>query len=160
MASQFQSKADLHWDSTCGTVHDEVGEIGGIMSITYGSGSRSRGRVVTVGSRYPVGYTPGGVTPSDARIVMYRKDAVAWIKQLKDRHAPTKVCDVRIDFRIKLAPLDEEGSSLPAEVDSFTALINPPEGLGFDRGREADAIQVEIPLFIVSKVLIDGVEMD
>lgn len=156
MASQFLDKADQHWDPTCCTLEDEFGEIAGVANVTYSAGTRSRGRVLAIGSRFPVGDTPGGMTPGEGRITMNRRDAVAWWRQMKDAYAPSRVGDVKKTFKAVWAPLDEEASQLAAEVDSFDAKIDPPEGLGADRAQESTPSMVEFKLFILGPIKFGG----
>lgn len=157
MASQFQDKSDLHFDSTTGTIEDEYGEIPGVQRFSYSGGQRQRGRVETVGSDFPVGYTPGKKTPGEAEIVMYRRDFVAWWKRMADDYDPTPVDKKVKTFKIAYAPLDEEDSELPAEVDSFKALLDPPEGFGSDRTQGEAPLMVTVKLFVLSKLKVDGV---
>lgn len=160
MASQLQSKADLHWDSTCCTIEDEFGEIPGVINVTYGAGQRNRGRVMAIGSRFPVGDTPGDVMPDEARITMNRRDAVAWYKRMADAYAPSRVGDRKKTFKIVWAPLDEEASQLPAEVDSFEAKVDPPAGLNVDRGQAGQPSTVEFKLFILGPIKFGGVRVE
>lgn len=160
MASQFLDKADQHWDATCVTVEDEFGEIPGVITVSYSGGTRSRGRVLAIGSRFPVGDTPGGMMPGEARLTMNRRDAVAWFKKMADAYAPSRVGDIKKTFKVVYSPLDEEASQLAAEVDSFDAKVDPPEGLGADRGQESTPLQVEIKLFVLGPIKYGGTRVE
>lgn len=159
MASLYSEKADLHFDATTGTISDEFGEIGGVMSVSYTPPQRNRGRVVTVGHRLPSGWTPGALAPGEARITMYRRDAMTWLLINKSAYGPRSWGDIPKTFIVTYAPIDEESSQLPAQVDSFMGLLNPPGDLSFDRGQEGGPLMVEIPIFLVGPMTLHGTQI-
>jgi len=159
MASRFEGKSELHFDATTGTVEDEFGEIAGVQSVMYAPPKRARARVVVVGSRLPVGYTPGTLTPGEGKLVMYRKDAMAYVKRNNDSYGERAWGERRKLFKTIYAPLDEETSLLLAQIDTFEGLLDPPGDLSFDRSREADALMVEIPIFLTGPMTINGVRI-
>lgn len=159
MASQFPARNEMHFDSTTGTVADIGGEIAGVQSVSYQPPKRNRGRVVVVGSRMPVGWTPGGFTPGEGKLMMYRKDAMIYLKARKDLFGARSWGDIPLQFTITYAPLDEETGLLLPQVDSFLALLDPPDNLGFDRTQESQPIMVDIPLFMIGPMFLNGVEM-
>ena len=159
MASRFPAKSEMHFDSTCGTIDDETGEIGGVMAVMYQPPKRNRGRVVVVGSRMPVGWTPGGFTPGEGRLTMYRKDALNYLLLQKNTYGPRSWGDIPKQFKVTYAPLDEETGLLIPQVDSFVALLDPPPELSFDRGSESQPLMVDIPLFMIGPMFLNGVEM-
>lgn len=159
MASILAEKAELNFDSTTGTVADEFGEISGVMAVSYAPPARNRGRVVHVGHRLPQGWTPGSLTPGAGRLTMYRKDAINWLLLNKNARGPRSWGDFPKTFIVTYAPLDEEASQLPAQVDSFLALLDPPGDLSFDRGQEGAPLMVEIPLFLIGPMTLNGVQI-
>ncbi len=160
MASRYPDRIEIAFDATSCTVADEEGEIDGVLRIEYGTGSTERGRVRAQGSRSPIDYVRGSFTPPDGRLTMYRRQAGAWVKRIKDANPGAPVTEVPKSFTVTYALYDEEGFALPAQVDTFTALIDPPRGLGADQGRPNEALTVEIPLFVLGKVKFNGVEID
>lgn len=160
MASRYPPTFVLHFDASCATIRDEDGDLAGVLSFSYGAGLRVRGRVRAPGSRSPIDYINGALVLAEGRLVMYRREAGAWIKKLKDTNPGAALSDVVRSFTITYAPLDEEGFLLPAQVDSFQALIDPPRGLGADMGQATTPLTVEIGLFLISKVRFNGVEID
>lgn len=159
MASRFPAKSEMHFDSTCGTINDETGEIEGVQSVMYQPPKRNRGRVVVVGSRMPVGWTPGGFTPGEGRLMMYRKDALNYLLKKKNAYGPRSWGDIPMQFTVSYAPLDEETGLLIPQVDSFLALLDPPGDLSFDRTSENTPLMVEIGLFMIGPMFLNGVEM-
>lgn len=159
MATTLQRAHEIFFDSTTARIEDEFGEIPGVMSCAYPPPKRTRGRVHAAGSRKPIGRTPGTSEPGMGSLVMNRKDAVAWIALLFANYGPG-FSEKLITFKVMYSPLDEEGSVLPVHTDIFSACVDPPEGLSFDRGQNEAPLMITIPLFIDGDMYLNGVKVE
>ena len=160
MASRFAAKNDIHFDSTTGTIELEgFGEIPGVEAFTCDPGEQEPGSVVAVGSETEVGVTPGEHKPGKGKMRVHLGAFAPWIRTVQDQLGGQPYRRKLFTWTCTWAHLDEEQNPMPSQTASFQGFLTVPGAIENDRTQAGKSITIEIPIRILGRVTLNGVEL-